>query len=135
MKVSELQIIFLETLQEQLNDWKFVKTRRHFKKVNGERTWFFHISCINHFDDFDGVGDVAIEYKDGKERICIVGRELGNIEGTGQKRFEVGSPKQAYSSALSMIAFFQRVGLPFLDKFSDPSKVISTLENGGEKAG
>jgi len=134
MKISELQAIFLSQLEKHLEDWKFIKGQREFKKVNGNITWYFHISCINHVGDFDGVGDVAIEFKKGKERICIIGAELGNIEGQGQKRFKVSNRKDAKSSAASICELFLRVGLPFLQKYSDPYRVISTLENGGEEA-
>ncbi|MFH1128883.1 MAG: hypothetical protein V1699_05700 [Candidatus Omnitrophota bacterium] len=134
MKNSELQNIFLEELQKQLGDWKFVKNERHFKKADGQMIWIFHISCINHTNDFDSIGDVAVEYKKGKERLCIIGAELGNIEGVGQKRFPVGDARQASSSAIALYNYFQLIGLPFLQRFSNPNEVVSTLKKGGKEA-
>jgi len=134
MKVSELQDIFLEQLQHLMDDWKFIKSERQFKKASGNVIWFFHISCINHESDFDGVGDVALEYKNGKERLCIIGAELGNIEGIGQKRFSVSNEQQAIVSAKALHSYFQAVGLPFLQKYSNPAEAVSTLKGGGKEA-
>ncbi len=134
MKVSELQNNFLEQLQHHLDGWRFIKSDRHFKKVDGNVVWLFHISCINHTNDFDGVGNVAVEYKNGKERLCIIGAELGNIEGVGQKRFSVTNEHQAISSAKALSEYFKSIGLPFLQKYSNPNEVVSTLMNGGKEA-
>lgn len=134
MKVSELQEIFLGELKELLPEWKFVMRERHFKLKRDDVVWFFHISCINHESDFDAVGNVAVEYLSGKERVCIIGAELGNIEGSGQKRFSVSSSDEAIISARSLCDFFVKVGQPFLHKFSNPNEVISTLKCGGKEA-
>lgn len=134
MKVSELQEKFLDELKELLPEWRFVKRDRHFKLKRDDIVWFFHISCINHESDFDAVGNVAVEYFSGKERVCIVGAELGNIEDSGQTRFPVSSSSEAISSAKLLYEFFVKVGLPFLHKFSSPNEVISTLKCGGKEA-
>lgn len=134
MKVSELQEIFIDELKSLLPEWKFVKRERHFKLKNDKVVWFFHISCINHESDFDAVGDVAVEFLSGKERVCIIGSELGNIEGAGQKRFPVSSSSEAISSAQHLHNYFVKVGLPFLDKYSNPNVVVLTLKRGGKEA-
>ena len=134
MKVSDLQNVFLEELKALLTDWKFIKSQRHFKKSEGDVIWYLHISCINHMDDFDAVGNVAVEFKAGKERICLVGAELGNINGIGQHRFQVSNSAEATSSALRIHEYFKEHGLPFLYKYSDPDEVVSTLKKGGTEA-
>ena len=134
MKVSEMQNHFIDELKALLPEWKFIKSQRHFKKVQEDTIWYFHISCINHPGDFDAVGDVAVEFKAGKERICIVGAELGNIEGSGQKRFTVSNELEAKASAVSLHEYFMKYGLPFLRKYNNPVEVVSTLKNGGKGA-
>ncbi len=134
MKVSELQEKFIDELRMLLPEWKFVKRERHFKLKTNDVMWFFHISCINHELDFDAVGGVAVEYASGKERVCIIGAELGNFESSGQTRFSVSSSDEAISSAKCLYDFFVQVGQPFLHKFSNPNEVVSTLKRGGKEA-
>lgn len=134
MKVSELQNIFIDELKALLSDWKFIKSQRHFKKNEEGIVWLLHIGCLNHLADFDAVGDVAVEFKAGKESICIVGAELGNIEGTGQNRFSVSTSAEARSSATKLYKYFEDHGLPFLRKYSNPVEVVTTLEKGGKEA-
>lgn len=134
MKISELQNIFIDELKTFLPDWKFVKSHRHFKKTEKDTVWSFHISCINHTEDFDAVGDVAVEFKAGKERICIVGAELGNIEGIGQNRFPVSNSAEAKLSAVRLHEHFKEHGLPFLRRYSNPVEVVSTLKNSDKEA-
>ncbi len=134
MKISELQSELIDRLKELLSDWKYVKSERAFKKSIGENIWHFHIGCINHADDFDCTGDVAVEFKSKKVQLCIVGAELGNIEGIGQKRFSVGNEQQAIESAKAIYNYFRMVGIPFLEKYSAPKEVIDTLTAGGKEA-
>ena len=134
MKVSELQTVFLDALHHLMDDWKYIKSERHFKKVQGNLVWQFHVSCINHENDFDAVGDIAIEYKSGKKRLCIIGAELGNIEGVGQKRFPVGNEKQANRSAKEIYSYFQKIGVPFFLKYSNPCETIKALKNDSKEA-
>ena len=134
MKVSELQEKFIGELKELLPDWRFVKSDRHFKIKRDDVVWFLHISCINHESYFDAVANVAVEFVSGKERVCIIGAELGNIEGSGQRRFPVSSPTEAIRSSMSLYDLFVKVGQPFLQKFSNPNEVVSTLKRGGKEA-
>lgn len=134
MKVSELQNIFIDELKVLLPDWKFIKSQRHFKKSEKGAVWLLHIGCINHSEDFDAVGNVTVEFKSGKERICIVGAELGNIEGIGQNRFPVSTSAEAKSSAEGLHKHFEMHGLPFLRKYSHPVSVVTTLKQGGKEA-
>jgi hypothetical protein len=134
MKVSELHTEFLVKLQHLMDDWKYIKRYRQFEKVKGNLVWIFHISCINHENDFDAVGNIAIEYKRGKERLCIIGAELGNIESVGQKRFPVNCQTQANTSAEEIYIYFKKIGMPFLQKYSNPCETLNTLRNGGKEA-
>ncbi|WP_428666995.1 hypothetical protein [Photobacterium swingsii] len=134
MKLSDLESLFIEELEAYMSEWTYVKSQRKFKKIVKGNTWYFHINCIKHVSDFDVVGDVAIEFKAKKERICIVGAELGNISGVGQKRFSVASESQAKESALEIYKYFEEHGCKFCRKYSEPHNVINTLKNGGKEA-
>ena len=134
MKVSELQILLIDHLKPLLPEWKFVKSRREFKLKKGEVVWFLHLSCINHSSDFDAVADVAVEFLSGKQRVCVIGAELGNIKGVGQTRFPVSNPKEALVAAQNLYCFFEEIGMPFLKRFSEPAEVVSVLESGSEEA-
>ncbi|MCX6378363.1 MAG: hypothetical protein NT023_02645, partial [Armatimonadetes bacterium] len=133
-KVSNLQKIFLDELRPMLPDWKFVAGQRHFKKAVGPLNWYFHISFVNHTDDFDAVGDVAVEFVENRQRSAIVGAQLGNISGVGQTRHGVNSPTSAVNSACSLLSEFREVGLPFLERYSELSTTLETLESGGREA-
>ncbi len=134
MKISELQSKLIDRMKEHLSEWKFVKGDRTFKKMIDGNVWHFHISCINHSADFDCTGDVAVEFKSEKVRICIVGAELGNIEGVVQKRFSVSNEQQVIESADALYNYFCAVGIPFLHRYNLPSVVVDTLISGGKEA-
>ncbi|EHK9083450.1 hypothetical protein KCU26_000001 [Vibrio parahaemolyticus] len=134
MKVSELQEVFLIELGSLLSEWKYVKSQRTFKLKFGNCNWYLHISCINHVSDFDATADVAVEFLDKRKKLIIVGAELGNIEGVGQRRFPVASYDDAVGSARRLKLYFEAVGLPFLNLYSDPKVVLLSLKKGGKEA-
>ncbi|MBP6519385.1 hypothetical protein [Shewanella sp.] len=134
MKISELQLIFIEELKILLPHWKFIKSNRQFKLKQKNVIWYFHIACINHASDFYAVGSVSVEYIIENERVCSIGAELGNIEGSGQTRFAISNPIEAKLSAQQLFAFFEKIGLVFLQRYSNPTEVISTLQKGGKEA-
>jgi hypothetical protein len=134
MKPSEIHPIFLDELCALLPDWRFVSSKRHFKRVVGSVNWFFHIAWVNHSEDFDAIGNVAIEFMAEKKRVAIIGAQLGNIAGIGQTRHTVSSLANAKDSARALILEFERVGRPFLEQYSSPEAVLHTLTSGGSKA-
>ncbi|WP_394176044.1 hypothetical protein [Thalassotalea litorea] len=134
MKVSDLQNRLIDRLKELLPEWKFVKGNRTFKRVVDGNVWHFHVSCINHESGFDCTGDVAVEFKSKTVQLCIIGAELGNIDGVGQKRFSVSNAQQATESADAIYSYFVKVGIPFLEKYGAPKEVVKTLEVGGKEA-
>ncbi|MGR2806270.1 hypothetical protein [Vibrio harveyi] len=134
MKVSELQEVFLTELGSLLPEWKYVNSPRTFKLKSGNFNWHLHISCINRASGFDATADVAVEFLDKKKKLIIVGAELGNIEGAGQRRFPVISYDDAVGSARRLKLCFEAVGLPFLNLYSDPKVVLLSLKKGGKDA-
>lgn len=134
MSIKPLHDAFISAMKRELPGWKFIATHRHFRKPFSGGNWLVHITFINHPQDCDAVIDVAIEFLDGKRRICIVGASLGNIEGTGQVRYRVGSEDEAKTAAVRAATHLQRVGMPFLEHYSIPGNVLSSLKKGGAEA-
>lgn len=117
-----------------LPGWKFISGQRHFKKTVDGANWYFHIVFVNHAENFDAVGDVAVEFVENRERCAIVGAQLGNISGAGQTRHSVNSPTSATRSAGSLVSEFREVGLPFLERYTEVSTTLAALEKGGREA-
>lgn len=134
MQLKPLHDLFIETMMSQLQDWKFIASNRHFRLSKPGTNFYLHAAFINHQSDFDVVLDVAIEFVKGKNRVGIVGAELGNIEGIGQVRHSVSSHAEASSAAMTAVADFNRVGLPFLERYCSLSAVIGALQASGAEA-
>ena len=134
MKLAPLHSRFIEELSKDLNDWKFIAGNRQFRKKRPDQNFFVHVAFINHLNDFDATIDVAVEFVAGKERVCIVGAELGNIEGVGQVRHTVSSEQSAVSAAREAIAHLKKVGFPFFERYGNPHNVTAALKAGGEVA-
>ena len=134
MRIVELHKAFISAMHTELPDWRFVASRRHFKKSFPNGLWNAHFSFINHADDFDVTCDVSVEFMKARKRACIVGANLGNIEGVGQVRYSVNSPESAVLAASEARDHIDRIGLPFLQKYSDPAEVLRCLRAGGPEA-
>ena len=134
MKISQLSEIFLNALKSHMPDWTFVKGQRTFKKSDGDVRLFFHITQINHSVDFAAKGDVAVEIKSQGNRVCIVGAQLANISGEGLQRFNVIDEQTAHSSARDLYESFVHIGIPFLEEYQRPEKILETLKRGGSGA-
>lgn len=129
MKVSELQTALMTELSSLLKGWQFVKRYHGFKQVQGDVVWHFHVACISHKADFDAVGDVAVEMRNRRGRVCIVGATLSNIEGSGQTRFAVRSLRDVKTAAAGLVQQLSNVGLPFLKQYSDPVEILRVLRH------
>jgi hypothetical protein len=134
MKLAPLHARFIEAFSSELPGWKFIQSRRHFQQKFPGHTLLIHIAFINHVEDFDATIAVAVEFLAGRKRACIIGAELGNIEGKGQFRHSVVCATSADSAARDALAHLKRVGFPFMERFSQPSNVLATLKAGGAAA-
>lgn len=134
MALAPLHNHFIELAKQLLPEWKYIGKHRHFKKASDSLILYIHFSFINHVDDFDVTTDVAIEYRKNKERICIIGAEIGNIQGIGQKRHNIRSISSAKDAIESVAQDLTEIGMPFLEKYRNPSQVIRALEDGGAEA-
>src|SRR4249920_466542 len=107
MPLAPLHDHFIDLAKQLLPNWKYVGKFRHFKISIDSCVLYIHFSFINHVDDFYVTTDVAIEHHKDKKRICIVGAEIGNIQGIGQKRYRInseGSAKIAIESVAKDLA-------------------------------
>jgi hypothetical protein len=134
MKLAPLHERFLAALRAELSDWRFVASSRHFRKSLPGRNHLMHVAFINHAADFDATLDVAVQFLVGKTAVCVVGASLSNIEGSGQVRYAVSSEQTAVSAALQAIAHLKRVGLPFLERYSNARTTLSALKAGGAES-
>lgn len=109
----------------------------------------FHLSFINHAHDFDVVADVAVRIdaledlvnsddallgKKEKKQTYSLGAELGNISGQGQKRWTVTSSADVSPVADGIMASFNSIGLPYLDKASTLEGAYQMLTSPGRAA-
>ena len=134
MKLKLLHDRFIQGMRPHLPDWKFIATNRHFRLCAADHNWYLHLGFINHERDFDVTLDVAVEFMQGKDRIGIIGAELGNIQGTGQFRHGIASEAEADAAALTAHAHFLSVGVPFLIKYSDRLHVLTVLKQNNAEA-
>lgn len=134
MKLAPLHARFIEEFSRELPEWNFIATHRHFRKRFPDRNLLAHVAFINHVGDFDAAIDVAVEFLIDRKPVCIIGAELGNIEGGGQIRHSVFSEESASLSAREGIAHLKRVGFPFLERFSIPNNALTVLRAGGSEA-
>ncbi|ATS75070.1 hypothetical protein [Xanthomonas citri] len=68
------------------------------------------------------------------ERSATIGCELGNWQGSGQRRWTVATEADVASVAFSILAEFDSVALPLIEKYSDLHVLLSELKAGNEKA-
>jgi hypothetical protein len=132
--VAHLHQLLIDALIPRMSGWKFVARHRHFICQRDGSSWTMHLAFVNHEDDFDVVVDVAVEFSEGRKSVCIVGAQLGNIAGVGQTRFKIGDPSDIPRAVDGILNEFQTVGIPFLERFSQPLEVLSVLRRGGKDA-
>ena len=106
----------------------------------------FHLSFIKHPADVDVTADVAIrfdeleglvnKYKDfltdaQKKGTFSLGAELGNVGEGRQKRWSVASFADVEDVADSITDYFVSIGIPYLEKYSDPEAALEALSGDG----
>jgi len=134
MNIKKLESAFLNSLIKNFDSWVFKENERSFRKRVNNINWYFHITHAQFGEYFEASADVAIEFLDKGNQVCIIGAQLYNIDGAGYKSFPVKSIIGAKISAFRLKRYFKKVGLPFLQKYSDPELVLSTLKKGGREA-
>ena len=149
--MKELRDDLLMTVGERLRPlgFRLRKSYRDFYRDVGPCRQFFHISFINRPGDFDVTADVAVRHhlvedvlnqgrpylKDTeRKQTATVGAELGSILGTGQHRWTVSGASDIPFVAGSMASFFERAGLPFLERFTSLEETFRVLREDSKEA-
>lgn len=127
MALASLHQEVIVAMTDRFPGWKFVKSIQSFVQLHGNCKWYVDLAFVNHVNDFDVVVNVMVEHLIGKQRICILGAELGNILGTGQHRWNVDSNSSALAAAQGVQEMVHEVGFPFLNRFTDLAEVVRTL--------
>ncbi len=134
MNLVPLHERFVAALHDHLPEWKFIAGKRHFRRNLLGKNFLVHVSFINHDRDFDATLDVSVEFLAGRQRLCIVGASLGNIEASGQVRYSIASEQSAVSAAHQAAAHLKRVGFPFLERYASANTTLAVLKAGGHEA-
>lgn len=118
------------------------------RRIPGGRA-SFHLAFIEHPKDFDVVADVAVRFdqleelvnsnnsllsKREKGQTYSLGAEIGNISGSGQRRWSVASLDEVEIIANEIIICFKEIGLPYLEKASTLEGAYQLLTSPGRDA-
>jgi len=147
--LKELRKELLQEIDKRLRPKGFRKRERSFRKEFGDCRWSFHVAFINHSDSFDVTADAAVRHhavenelnadkpyltETEKKHTYTIGAELGNIVGTGQHRWTVCGGDDIASVVQDIMLCFDKVGLPFLERFSSLEEVHSVLARDDSEA-
>jgi hypothetical protein len=108
----------------------------------------FHLAFIKDDDDFDVTTDVAIRFEQVEESLSryrddplltksekantyTLGCELGNLSEGRQKRWTIAGAKDIPVVAGSVLDTFAKIGLPYIEEFSDPQRALEVLSGDG----
>ena len=149
--MRELKKDLLSELGRLLAPHGFTKRSKRleqsFRKKVAIGWHFFHVSFIPHKDDFDVTADVAMRVdavedllnqvrkdlsglpqpKREQKETATIGAELGNIAGTGQRRWTVNSSRDVVPVASDIVEALKEIGLPYLEKYSDLDRLLGSL--------
>jgi hypothetical protein len=148
--VKDLQDRFFAVLAQRMLEHGFEGRPREQsfarKTPFGRQT--FHVSFIRHAHDCDVTADVAIRIdaledllnewnatlsKAERKQTHSMGAELGNISEGRQRRWTLASENDVPETASSVMAHFESVGLPYLEKYSNLEQALAAL-SGDDRA-
>ncbi len=108
----------------------------------------FHLAFIKHDNDFDVTADVAIRFdqveelisrymndplltKSEKTNTFTLGCELGNLSEGRQRRWTLACSDDILGVAESVLEAFAKIGIPYIETYSDPQKALEVLSGDG----
>jgi len=142
--ISDLQKSILNEVSTRIVKYGFdgkPKVQDFYKKIPSGRQ-VFHLSFIRHKEDIDITVDVAVRFdsvedlineykpyltKTQKKDTATLGCELGNLIEGEPRRFSLYSVDDAGDVADEIIDFFARVGISYLEKYSDMEAALEAL--------
>jgi len=137
MRVVELQNALLAALATALGErgFRYIKKEQHFRQKGESATFYLHIAFVQHVADVDAIADVAVTYQlPGEEHGVTIGVELGNWTEIGQHRWRVAALADAPGAAADIVHWFERIAVPFFERFRSPAEALAVLEANGREA-
>ena len=137
-----LQEQLLSQLDALLSKKGFKRSGQDFYRNITEGRQILHLSFIRHPNDFDVTADVAVRHNTledlmndenprlnprEKAQTSSIGAELGNISIGQPIRWTVSAEDEIPQVSSSLLASFEKVGLPYLQRFSFLDEVLSAV--------
>ncbi len=137
---------FFEKLAELLKSdgFEYRKSNQDYVKKEGTKRFSFHISIIQHKNDFDVTADVAIRFDDienlrnsenkmisekEKKETYTIGVELGNLKGVGQHRWTFRNFEDIPKNVEDINEWFIEIAKPFFQRFKELDEVYRVFKN------
>ncbi|MGH1543541.1 MAG: hypothetical protein ACRBHB_24290 [Arenicella sp.] len=133
-KAVKVNDYYYKELVSFFKDWEVAKERPVFMKRNGRVKWYFHTCCMQHVSGFYAIGMAIIEYLPDSSNAFKIRLDLGDFDDLGARRFPFTSKQDAKAAAADIHHCFEAVGIPFLQKYSEPCNALSALKQGGSEA-
>jgi hypothetical protein len=143
VSLKELRKALLNRVGEKVKVYGFKKAAGpHFIKKAPPGGYALHLTFINHPDDFDVTADVAVRFDDvedllnehkdfltpkQKRETFSLGVELGNLVEGKPRRWTVVDAGDIEGVADSIAAAFVNIGLPYMEKYSDPEQALAVF--------
>jgi hypothetical protein len=148
--VKDLQDRFFAALARRMVEHGFESRPREqsFSRKTSFGRQTFHVSFIKHAHDCDITADVAIRInaledllnewnatlsKAERKQTHSMGAELGNITEGRQRRWTLVSEDDIPETVASVMALFESVGLPYLEKYSNLEQALEAV-SGDDRA-
>jgi hypothetical protein len=149
MTLKDLRAALFSALTAALSARGYRRREQSFVRPIPGGAAIFHVTFINHADDFDVTADVAVRYDAIEDRLnaarpllsprerrqtATVGAQLAHIAGIGVERWTVRDAAEVALTARGIVERLVEVGEPFLQRFASPAEVRRVLEEDGAEA-
>lgn len=149
MATRELSDALLRELAAALEPRGYARREQSFWRETGPCRLAFHVAFIRHHADVDVTADVAVRHHSvenllnadrsdlsARERMrtATVGAQLGHLAGIGQQRWSLARPEDVAAAAQEILAWFERLGEPWLTRFASLEEVGRVLQDAGPES-
>lgn len=145
-ELARLRTLLLHELDRELKPLGYAlwASRQMLRRTTPDGWISVHVSFINHTNDFDVVLGMSLRIaaveilldgvdplapKDSARWSSTFGAELGNIEGTGQRRWSITASTDVAASVRTMRQAITSIGEPFLSAYEDKERLLSALSS------
>lgn len=129
---------FSNKIKEQSFEKKtdFGKVCIHFSFGRPTNSFDITIDVGIRFDDLENLINETVSYlsEKAKKETYSMGCELGNLSQGKPKYWVIGKDEDIIPVALEIISFFERIGLPYLEKYSNMRNAKEALSSDGPSA-